>query len=211
MQLRAFFVDQERADCPSVLTVVGLAAIVIVGAGTTVTVTLRVVEPVSPLQVRENLVVAASAGIDSVPATTFGPDHPPLAAQPVAPEADHVSDVAPLIAVEDGEAESDKLGAAAAGSAAFNRQNNASASPRWRTKDMDKPSEKALLLFLAQFSIHFDQAAGSAFPTHASTWDDGFCPAEAPSRNSSLEVETIVDFASPTVGSRQPLTRPPLD
>jgi hypothetical protein len=56
-QVFALVDDQVKVAFPRGATAVGLADSVIVGAGTTVIVTLRVVDPVRPVQVKVNLVV----------------------------------------------------------------------------------------------------------------------------------------------------------
>ena len=87
----AFVEDQVNVEELPLGMLVGLALKVSVGGGNTVTVTLRVIAPPAPVQLKSNVLVFASAPVDALPIVAFVPDHAPEAVQDVALVEDQVS------------------------------------------------------------------------------------------------------------------------
>ena len=86
--------DQVSVADPPLETLVGLALKARVGSGKTVTVTLCIAVPPAPVQLKVNVLVAASAPVDSLPSVALVPDQAPEAVQEAALVDDHVSVVA---------------------------------------------------------------------------------------------------------------------
>lgn len=85
VQFAAFTLDQLSIALPPLITLVGVAEKLRVGAGVvTVTVALCTVVPPAPLQVSVYVVVALSGPTVSDPLSVFDPDQPSLAVQLVA-------------------------------------------------------------------------------------------------------------------------------
>jgi hypothetical protein len=87
VQLVALVEFQLSVELPPLATLVGFAANASVGAGVvacTFTVTLRVTDPPAPEQLSENVAVALSAPVLSLPLVGRLPDHAPEAMQLVA-------------------------------------------------------------------------------------------------------------------------------
>ena len=87
----AFVEDQVNVEELPLGMLVGLALKVSVGGGNTVTVTLRVIAPPAPVQLKSNVLVFASAPVDALAIVAFVPDHAPEAVQDVALVEDQVS------------------------------------------------------------------------------------------------------------------------
>jgi hypothetical protein len=102
-------VQESEVFCPAA-TDVGVAVRVSVGAGLTVTVTLREVLPPGPVQTSVNVLFDASAAEDSLSLVAFVPDQAPEAVQPVALVELQVRVVALPAATEVGFAANDTVG-----------------------------------------------------------------------------------------------------
>lgn len=97
VQLVALVDDQVRVDEAPVARLVGFAASVTVGAGTTVTVADWLAVPPVPVQASVYVVVLATAPVLALPVVAFVPVQPPVAVQVVALVDDQVRvDEAPL-------------------------------------------------------------------------------------------------------------------
>jgi hypothetical protein len=95
MQLVAFWLDQVSVLEPLALTLVGLAASMIVGAATTETVTERDALPPVPVQPSEYVEVAATGPTVSLPVVDLLPLQAPEAVHDVAFDVVHDSTVDP--------------------------------------------------------------------------------------------------------------------
>ena len=103
--------DQFKIALPPLATVLGVAVMVTLGGvSATVTVTDCVAVPPSPVQVRSNSVVVASAPVDCEPLVGTTPLQPPEAWHDVAFRALHVRVAAPPLLTVDGSADSVTLG-----------------------------------------------------------------------------------------------------
>lgn len=112
LQAVALVLDQDNVAAAPGFTVDGVALIETVGGGTTVTLTLRLVVPLGPVQASANVVVTNNGTVCSDPVSALLPDHPPVALQLVAPALVQVSVVVPFCAIELGARDNETVGAA---------------------------------------------------------------------------------------------------
>ena len=104
VQALAFADDQLSVAVPPVVTVIGVAEIVTVGAGTTVTVLVADAVPPPPVQLSEKSAVIAILLIDSVPLVALLPVQPPLAVQPLASVELQMRELCEPLAIDVGDA-----------------------------------------------------------------------------------------------------------
>jgi hypothetical protein len=107
--------DQVKVEAPPLVTLLGEALIVAVGAGVVTATLVEALElPPAPVQTRPNVVFAVSAPVLAEPDVPFAPLQPPVASQEVALVDDQLSvEALPLVTLV-GEAPSEIVGAGVA-------------------------------------------------------------------------------------------------